>query len=159
MTGAAVTHFSRRSRLGGVIEVGQTLRLRGEDAQRAFGAALAPALPTGGVLFLEGELGSGKTTLTQGLAAALGFTGRVGSPTYALMHEYPAPAGRVLHVDAYRLHSAQELFDMDFEQLVQHSRLSVVEWGQLLYADFPDAWLLRLEHSLDPDQRTVERLR
>ena len=74
--------------------------LTGEDAQRALGASLAAALPPGSVLFLEGELGAGKTTLTQGLVAALGFTDTVTSPTYALMHVYPTPAGNVLHVDA-----------------------------------------------------------
>jgi tRNA threonylcarbamoyladenosine biosynthesis protein TsaE len=142
-----------------VIEVGDNLLLRGEDEQRAFGAALAPLLPVGGVLFLEGELGSGKTTLTQGLAAALGFGGRVNSPTYALMHDYPAAQGRLLHVDAYRLRHPQELYEMDFERLVQESRLSVVEWGQAFYADFPDAWVLRLGHGADTESRTLERLR
>lgn len=142
-----------------MIEVGQAVTLAGEDEQRTFGAALAPTLPPGGVLFLEGELGSGKTTLTQGLAAALGFGGRVSSPTYALMHEYPTPAGPLLHVDAYRLRHPQELYEMDFERLVGQSRLSVVEWGQAFYPDFPDAWLLRLNHAPDPERRTLERLR
>lgn len=134
--------------------------LRGPAEQWAFGAALARSMPRGGVVFLEGELGAGKTTLTQGLAAALGFTGRVTSPTYALMHVYPAPAGPVLHVDAYRVRDVAELYEMDLETLIGDSCLSVIEWGQALYEDYPEAPIYLLEHvDDDPGLRRVTRLR
>lgn len=139
---------------------GETRLLRGPAAQRALGVSLAGALPPGGVLFLEGELGVGKTTLTQGLVSALGFAGAVTSPTYALMHPYPTPAGAVLHVDAYRVRDAAELYDMDLEALIAGSRLSVIEWGERLYADYPQAPVLRLEHVAgDAEARRVRRLR
>ena len=96
--------------------------LHGPEEQRALGAALAGALPPGAVLFLEGELGAGKTTLTGGLVGALGFTDPVTSPTYALMHAYPTPEGRVLHVDAYRVRDPGELYEMDLEDLILGSR-------------------------------------
>ncbi|THF85215.1 tRNA (adenosine(37)-N6)-threonylcarbamoyltransferase complex ATPase subunit type 1 TsaE [Deinococcus sp. KSM4-11] len=128
------------------LAVNEVRVLAGEDAQRALGAALATALPPGALLFLDGELGAGKTTLTQGLVAALGFTDTVTSPTYALMHVYPTPAGNVLHVDAYRVRDAAELYEMDLDALVEGSRLSVIEWGETLYADWPDAPILHLEH-------------
>lgn len=132
----------------------------GDGAQRDLGAALAAALPAGGVLFLEGELGAGKTTLTQGLVAALGFTDTVTSPTYALMHVYPTPGGGVLHVDAYRVRDVAELFEMDLEALVEGSRVSVIEWGEGLYAEWPDAPVLRLEHvDTSGDERRITRLR
>lgn len=134
--------------------------LRGQGEQRALGAALAHTLPPGAVLFLEGELGAGKTTLTQGLVAALGFADAVTSPTYALMHAYPTPAGRVLHVDAYRVRDVAELYEMDLEELVAGSRLSVIEWGEGLYADYPGAPVVRLEHVVgEPEVRRVTRLR
>nr|WP_221269915.1 tRNA (adenosine(37)-N6)-threonylcarbamoyltransferase complex ATPase subunit type 1 TsaE [Deinococcus budaensis] len=139
---------------------GETRRLRGPGEQRALGAALAAALPPGALLFLEGELGAGKTTLTQGLVGALGFAGAVTSPTYALMNAYPAPAGRVLHVDAYRVRDVAELYEMDLEDLVAGSRLSIVEWGEGLYADYPAAPVLRLEHlEGEPEVRQVTRVR
>lgn len=139
---------------------GETRRLRGPSEQRALGAALAAALPPGALLFLEGELGAGKTTLTQGLVGALGFAGAVTSPTYALINAYPAPAGRVLHVDAYRVRDVAELYEMDLEDLVAGSRLSVVEWGEGLYADYPAAPVLRLEHlEGEPEARQVTRVR
>ena len=135
---------------------GESRLLESPEAQQALGAALAPELPPGALLFLEGELGAGKTTFTQGLVAALGFTGTVTSPTYALMQEYPTPAGRVLHVDAYRVRHPAELLEMDLEALVAESRLSVIEWGKLFYDEFPGAWRLRLEHA--PGGRLVTRL-
>ncbi len=143
------------------MQLGETRRADSPEAQRQLGAELALSLPPGGVLFLEGELGSGKTTLTQGLAAALGVEGQVSSPTYALMQLYPAAGGQLLHVDAYRVRRADELYSMDFEQLVRDSRLSVVEWGQLFYADFPEAWLLRLTYAGAPagDGRLITRVR
>lgn len=134
--------------------------LRGVPEQQALGAALAAALPPGAVLFLEGELGAGKTTLSQGLVGALGFTEAVTSPTYALMNAYPTPAGPVLHVDAYRVRDVQELYEMDLEDLIAGSRLSLIEWGEGLYADYPDAPVLRLEHvEGQPDVRRITRLR
>lgn len=144
------------------LEVGQSVVLLSEEAQREFGASLA-ALPMGQVLFLEGELGAGKTTLSQGLLLALGFTGLVSSPTYALMQLYPTPQGQVLHVDAYRVRHPQELWEMDLERLVAESRLSILEWGEPFYSDFPAAQCLRLEHlegeGLGDIGRRITRLR
>lgn len=145
---------------GQMMRPGQSALLRGLDEQQAFGAALLDHLPAGGVLFLEGELGAGKTSLTQGIARRLGFTGTVSSPTYALMQPYPTPGGQLLHVDAYRVQHPGELYDMGLDELTQDSRLSVIEWGQALYADYPQATLLRLEHVPDDeDVRRVTRLR
>jgi tRNA threonylcarbamoyladenosine biosynthesis protein TsaE len=138
--------MTRAHTLADLLQVGEVRHLQGPDEQRALGAALVPALSPGAVLFLEGELGAGKTTLTGGLIGALGFDGPVTSPTYALMHAYPTPSGRALHVDAYRVRDVQELYEMDLEALIADSRLSVIEWGEGLYADYPDAPVLRLEH-------------
>lgn len=144
----------------GFLQPGQSRLLRGAEEQRRFGAALVPALPSAAALFLEGELGAGKTTLTAGLVRALGFTDAVTSPTYALIHAYPTPAGRVLHVDAYRVRDAQELYELDLEDLIAGSRLSVIEWGERLYADYPDAPILRLEHLEGEEEvRRVTRVR
>ena len=139
---------------------GQSLLLRGLDEQQRFGASLLDTLSPGTVLFLEGELGAGKTSLTQGVARRLGFAGTVSSPTYALMQPYPTPGGQLLHVDAYRVSHPGELYDMGLEDLIAESRLSVIEWGQALYNDYPAAVLLRLEHVLeDENVRRVTRVR
>ncbi|GEM47062.1 tRNA (adenosine(37)-N6)-threonylcarbamoyltransferase complex ATPase subunit type 1 TsaE [Deinococcus cellulosilyticus] len=139
------------------MQVTEHLLLKTPEAQFAFGQTLVSQLPTGTVLFLEGEMGAGKTTLTQGLLKGLGFTGEVNSPTYALMHEYPSPEGLVLHVDAYRIHHPDELYEMGLDDYVERCRLSIIEWGESLYADFPQGWILKLEYV--PDGRKITRLR
>lgn len=141
------------------LETGESRLLHGLTEQQAFGAAWLE-LPPASVLFLEGELGAGKTSFTQGLVGALGFTDAVTSPTYALMHVYPAPGGQVLHVDAYRVRDPEELYEMDLDDLIGESRLSVIEWGENLYADYPEAPVLRLEHvEGEPEVRRVTRVR
>ncbi|GGJ45175.1 hypothetical protein GCM10008938_34300 [Deinococcus roseus] len=102
-------------------------------------------------------MGAGKTTLTQGILDGMGFMGEVNSPTYALMHEYPAPEGLVLHVDAYRIHHAEELYEMGLDDYVERCRLSIIEWGEKLYADFPEGWILKLEYL--SEGRQITRLR
>ncbi|WP_051965030.1 tRNA (adenosine(37)-N6)-threonylcarbamoyltransferase complex ATPase subunit type 1 TsaE [Deinococcus misasensis] len=139
------------------MQVTETLTLSTPEAQFAFGQTLAALLPAGTVLFLEGEMGAGKTTLTQGLVQGLGFQGEVNSPTYALMHEYPAPEGLVLHVDAYRIHHPDELYEMGLEDYIERCRLSIIEWGESLYQDFPAGWILKLEYV--PEGRKITRLR
>lgn len=142
------------------LNVGETRLLCGLEAQQALGAAFARRLPPASVLFLEGELGAGKTSFTQGLVEALGFTDSVTSPTYALIHLYPAPGGQVLHVDAYRVRDPNELYEMDLDDLIRGSRLSVIEWGKRLYADYPDAPILRFAHvDAQPEVREVTRVR
>jgi tRNA threonylcarbamoyladenosine biosynthesis protein TsaE len=142
------------------LHVGVPLLLQGENAQRDLGRLLAPLLTSGTLIFLEGELGAGKTTFAQGLAQGLGFGGLVTSPTYALIQEYPTPNGTLLHVDAYRVRWPQELYEMDLERLVSEARLSLIEWGQAFYDDFPEAVLLRLGHvDGQPELREMVRVR
>ncbi len=142
------------------LPVGAVRLLRGETSQRQLGLELAALTPPGMLIFLEGELGVGKTTFAQGLAQGLGFMGLVSSPTYALMQEYPTPQGLLLHVDAYRVRHPQELYEMDLERLLSEARLSLIEWGEAFYDDFPAAPLLRLSH-LDgqPGARQMLRIR
>lgn len=121
------------------------------DDTRALAAQLAEALPPRSLLLLAGELGAGKTTLTQALAEALGSPARVSSPSYTLIHEYPTPEGLLVHIDAYRLPSAEALFELGLEDYLERARLVVVEWGEGLLAHFPEAALLRLE--LTPEGR------
>ena len=142
------------------LPTGVPLLLRGEEEQRELGRQLALLLPPGSLMFLEGELGVGKTTLAQGLAVGLGFAGLVSSPTYALMQEYPTPQGTLLHADAYRTRHVQELYEMDLELLISEARLSLIEWGEAFYDEFPAAILLRLSHvDGQPDTRQLLRIR
>lgn len=119
---------------------------------RALGASLAP----GTVLWLEGDLGAGKTTLAKAIAAGLGVTGPTASPTYALVHRYEGRRGPVHHVDCYRLKGGDDGRDLDWEALGSSDAL-LVEWPERAGAwALPAAIRIRLAHDDDPAVRLVE---
>ena len=135
------------------------LRLPDADATQALGRRLADLVRPGDLLVLSGELGAGKTTLTQGLGEALGVTGAVISPTFVLSRVHTTPEGRptLVHVDAYRLSSAAELDDLDLDASAPTS-VTVVEWGRGLVEQ---SWDDRLEVDLvhDPEGGRLALLR
>lgn len=90
------------------------------------------------VIGLSGDLGSGKTTLVQEIALALGVAGPVTSPTFALVQRYDSPGGPIWHVDAYRLTSRDDLRDLGFAEMLEDPRAVVfVEWPERLGAGAP----------------------
>lgn len=104
---------------------------------------------------LEGELGSGKTTLTKGLVAGLGAAREedVTSPSFTLVHKY---GKKVYHVDLYRIESPQELATLGLEDLFSPEAVVIVEWGEKL-GDNQPRWRIRLEYLTDQDRKiTVE---
>src|SRR5699024_4176766 len=110
----------------GAVEV----QLPDAEATTALGAHLAGVLRAGDLVILTGELGAGKTTLTQGLGTALGVRGRVSSPTLIIAREH-APTGTgpgLIHVDAYRLTSLAEVDSLDLDSSMDEA-ITVVEWG------------------------------
>lgn len=90
--------------------------------------ALAPALRPPLTVYLEGELGAGKTTFARALVRALGHPGRVKSPTYGLLEHYALPAHDVLHLDLYRIGDPGELAFLGIEDLLGERTLLLVEW-------------------------------
>jgi len=110
----------------------------------------ARRLPHGQLLVLTGPLGAGKTTFVAALTAALGSEADVTSPTYTLVHEYPTPAGPLVHVDAYRLPPAVDLdATLDLDDYLGRARAVVIEWGERLLDTHPAAWHLALERRGD----------
>lgn len=97
---------------------------------RAFGERLGALLRAGDVVILDGPLGAGKTTLTQGIAAGLGVRGPITSPTFVISRRHPSLVGgpALLHVDAYRVGSLAEIDDLDLDSDLADSVL-VAEWG------------------------------
>lgn len=96
----------------------------------AFGAALAARLQPGDVIAFRGGLGAGKTALTRGIAAGLGITEGVTSPTYTIVNEYLSGRLPLFHFDMYRLHSADDLFDIGWEDYLERGGVCAVEWSE-----------------------------
>jgi tRNA threonylcarbamoyladenosine biosynthesis protein TsaE len=103
-----------------------------EEDMKRLGAALGALLRPGDTVLLGGDLGAGKTTFTQGLAAALGVSGPVTSPTFVLLHSYRTRAGwDLLHADVWRLEQLQEVIDLAIPELLEEGAAAVVEWGEM----------------------------
>ncbi len=103
---------------------------RSPEQTRRIGARLGQVLNPGDVVCLQGELGSGKTTLVQGLAQGWGSLDDVSSPTFVLVNEYRRPDGaRLFHMDAFRLESEPEAAELDLDRMISEGAL-VVEWPE-----------------------------
>lgn len=120
-----------------------------------FGQRLASVLRAGDLLVLAGPLGAGKTALTQGIGAGLGVQGRVVSPTFVIARVHRGGRLPLVHVDAYRLGSLDEVDDLDLDVGVEDS-VTVVEWGSGLVEQLAEAHLLvEIERVADSEVRTV----
>ena len=128
----------------------------------AIGAALAGWLRDGDVVLLHGDLGAGKTTLVQGIAAALRVDAVVSSPTFTLVNEYEggllAPVANLYHLDLYRLHGGEELASIGFEDYIAPSDgVTLIEWPERAAEALPDRYLL-IEIAAIGDQRRRMRI-
>ena len=100
------------------------------EETEALGAALASSLRPGQVVAFRGPLGAGKTAFTRGLARGLGVTGPVTSPTYTIVNEYTGGRMPLFHFDMYRLNSADDLFDIGWEDYLSRGGVCAVEWSE-----------------------------
>lgn len=98
-----------------------------EETER-FGAELFHLLPSKSLVFLEGELGAGKTTLVRGYLRAAGYTGTVKSPTYNLVEEYTIAGKLIYHFDCYRLNDPEELEWIGINDYFNQDCVCFIEW-------------------------------
>ena len=109
-----------------------------EAETEAVGARLAAVLAPGSVVAYEGGLGLGKTAFTRGLAAGLGYKGRVTSPTFTIVNEYEGGRLPLFHFDMYRLNSADDLFDIGWEDYLDRGGVCAVEWSENVADALPE---------------------
>jgi tRNA threonylcarbamoyladenosine biosynthesis protein TsaE len=132
-----------------------------EDETKSLGARLGLLLHAGDVVLLHGDLGSGKTTLTQGIAQGLAVDEYVQSPTFTLVAEHAGrtSAGEALtlyHLDLYRLRDPDELESFGYEDLVtQSDGIVVVEWPERAGDILPDEYLLVIIEPMGPGERLL----
>jgi tRNA threonylcarbamoyl adenosine modification protein YjeE len=134
------------------------------ESMRELGAALARELRAGDLVVLSGELGAGKTTFTQGLGAGLQVRGDITSPTFVISRVHPSLVGgpALVHVDAYRLGSIDELDDLDLDTSLDDA-VTVVEWGEGIAEGLAESRLeirviRALAHVGDPEDHDPRRV-
>ena len=123
----------------------------------SIGAALARILPPGTVIAYRGDLGAGKTAFTRGLAKGLGCTDMVTSPTYTIVNEYLSGKMPLFHFDMYRLRSAEDLWDIGWEDYLDRGGICAVEWSENVEEALEDFILVNIEKTGDESRHiTIE---
>ncbi|MCT6847074.1 MAG: tRNA (adenosine(37)-N6)-threonylcarbamoyltransferase complex ATPase subunit type 1 TsaE [Lactobacillus helsingborgensis] len=123
------------------------------------GAAIADTAQAHDLLLLNGDLGAGKTTLTQGIGSALGIKRPVKSPTFTIVREYPEARLPLFHMDFYRLEN-DDLSSIDLNGYLTEPGLVVIEWPEVVQAQLPQEFLQitikRVDDSWDSTKRIIE---
>ena len=109
------------------------------------GFALGKLLTPGTVIAYEGDLGAGKTAFTRGLAKGLGSSDPVTSPTYTIVNEYLGGRLPLFHFDMYRLHSAEDLWDIGWDDYLERGGVCAVEWSENVREALEDPIFVRIE--------------
>jgi tRNA threonylcarbamoyladenosine biosynthesis protein TsaE len=128
---------------------------RSAEQTRRVGMRLGALLRCGDVVCLVGDLGSGKTTFTQGIASGWGSLDLAASPTFVLVNVYRGPRNtRLFHLDAYRLSDAVEAEDLDMDAMLEEGTM-VVEWAERIQAVLPGEHLWVKLHYVSEEQRDL----
>jgi len=123
----------------------------------AIGAALGKILPAGTILAYRGDLGAGKTAFTRGLARGLGYDEPVTSPTYTIVNEYLGGRLPLFHFDMYRLASADDLWDIGWEDYLDRGGICAVEWSENVEEAIEEAVFVTIEKTGEESRRiTIE---
>jgi tRNA threonylcarbamoyladenosine biosynthesis protein TsaE len=123
-----------------------------------YGRALASELSAGTVVALIGDLGAGKTTLSKAIAAGLGITADVTSPTFTLINEYDGGRLPLYHFDVYRLDDPADIEELGYEEYFYGRGVTIVEWADLVADYLPeDAIVIEIRYGAGEEDRIVER--
>ena len=142
--------------MGQIGGFGMQITTHSADETQALGQRLAKRLLPGDVIAYFGDLGAGKTALTRGIAQGLGVTDLVTSPTYTIVNEYLTGRIPLFNFDMYRLGSADELFDIGWEDYLARGGVCAVEWSENVEDALRDAIHITIEKDpLEPDTRRI----
>lgn len=127
-----------------------------EKETERIGRELADRLKPGAVVAFTGDLGAGKTALVRGIAEGLGICGRVTSPTFAIINEYEGGRLPLFHFDMYRLSSAEDLFDIGWEDFRYRAGVCVIEWSERIKEALPeDSLFIDIKRGEGEEQRII----
>ena len=135
------------------------LEINSAQEMQKLGASLGKIAKPGSLLLLNGDLGAGKTTMTQGLARSLGIRRPAKSPTFTIVREYREGRLPLFHMDMYRLEN-DDLASIDLNGYLNEQGIVVIEWPEIIMNDLPDDYLQltlkRVDDSWDSTKRVVE---
>lgn len=128
-----------------------------ENETIEFGKKLASQLHTGDIVVLTGELGSGKTKLTEGLLSYYGLQNEISSPTFTIVNEHDLPDTKLFHFDVYRIDDIDEFYAIGGEEYFEKG-ISVIEWGEKILDALPDDYIhiIFSRNDEDPDRRIIK---
>lgn len=137
----------------------QTFITKTPEQTRKLGAEFAKRLKKGDIVFLKGDLGSGKTTFTQGIARAFGNKGFARSSSFTLVNEYDAADCRLFHMDLYRLEPAT-LWDLGIDEYLFSGNITVIEWPErLLGSQNDNTWNVEIESIENERKIKIEKIK
>ena len=111
-----------------------------ENETLSFGKKLASFLKKGDILVLTGELGSGKTKLTEGILTYYGLEDEISSPTFTIVNEYVKDNARIFHFDVYRLEDSSEFYAIGGEEYFENG-ICIIEWGEIIQDALPKDYI------------------
>lgn len=129
-----------------------------QDETTQVGRALGSILDKGDVVLLSGDLGTGKTAFTNGIASALGIEEYITSPTFTIVNEYEADIP-LYHFDVYRIADVDEMYDIGFEEYLYGDGVVVIEWAELIKDIWPEDFIwvkIRKNLTLGVDAREID---
>ena len=112
--------------------------IKNEEETKKFGEKLCEKLTAGSIVALTGDLGTGKTTLTKAIAAGLGVTDVITSPTFYIVKQYDSGRLPLYHFDVYRIGDVDEMYEIGYEEYFFGDGVCVIEWADLIEEIIPD---------------------
>ena len=132
----------------------QRMHIANEIETEQFGERIGRVAAAGTVIALIGDLGTGKTTLTKSIAAGLGVTETVTSPTFTIIREYRSGRIPLYHFDVYRIADPDEMYELGYEEYFYGDGICVVEWADLIEELLPeDAVVIRIDRGASEEER------
>ncbi len=133
------------------------ITIKNEKETEKFGRELGAGAKAGTVIALIGDLGTGKTTLTKYIAAGLGVTEQVTSPTFTIIKEYRTGRIPLFHFDVYRIGDIDEMFEIGYEEYFFGDGVCVIEWADIIEELIPeDALTIRITRGESDEERVYE---
>jgi tRNA threonylcarbamoyladenosine biosynthesis protein TsaE len=130
---------------------------RSAEETAEMGRTFCAGLHPGDVVALLGELGSGKTRFVTGVCEGLKTSGHVGSPTFTIIHEYPADGMTVVHADLYRIRSLAEVAEIGLVEYFRPPFVCLIEWAELILELLPpESYIVTLAHTGAEEERRIE---